>query len=65
MDFSGQNLNPVVFDTSANRRADIPLELEDDNIRDEVDALEVNFFAFCFTYYPVKPLLAPYSAQGS
>jgi len=42
MDFSGQNNNPQVFDTSANRRALIPLDDEDDNVVDELDALEVD-----------------------
>lgn len=46
MDFSGQNENPVVFDTSANRRVIIPLDQEDDNVKDEIDALEVVFFSF-------------------
>jgi hypothetical protein len=41
MDFSGQNENPVVFDTSSNRRATIPLEQEDDSVIDEIDSLEV------------------------
>ena len=41
MDFSGQNENPVVFDTSANRRAVVPLDQEDDNVPDEIDNLEV------------------------
>ncbi len=41
MDFSGQNENPVVFDTSANRRAVVPLDQEDDSVQDEIDSLEV------------------------
>ena len=43
MDFSGQNENPVVFDTSANRRAAVPLDQEDDSVKDEIDSLEVCF----------------------
>ena len=46
MDFSGQNINPVVFDTSSNRRSEIPLDEEDDNVKDEIDALEVLFSFF-------------------
>jgi hypothetical protein len=41
MDFSGQNVNPRVFDTSANRRALLPLDDEDDGISDELDSQEV------------------------
>mmetsp|Transcript_5557 Transcript_5557/g.10808 ORF Transcript_5557/g.10808 Transcript_5557/m.10808 type:complete len:167 (+) Transcript_5557:36-536(+) len=41
MDFSGQNENPQVFDTSANRRAKVSLDEEDDQVPDEFDALEV------------------------
>jgi len=41
MDFSGQNNNPKVFDTSANRRSELSLDEEDDSVVDELDSLEV------------------------
>lgn len=41
MDFSGQNENPQVFDTTANRRVVTPLDEEDDSTVDNFDALEV------------------------
>ena len=41
MDFTGQNSNPVVFDTSTNVRKSVSLDEEDDEVIDEVDAMEV------------------------
>jgi hypothetical protein len=41
MDFTGQNSNPVVFDTSTNVRKSVSLDEEDDEVIDEVDTMEV------------------------
>jgi hypothetical protein len=59
MDFSGQNENPIVFDTSSNRRAVIPLEQEDDNVNDEIDSLEVlsEFYNIIFAFLDTEILL--------
>eukprot|EP00281_Chroomonas_sp_CCMP1168_P021065 CAMPEP_0206233894 /NCGR_PEP_ID=MMETSP0047_2-20121206/12271_1 /ASSEMBLY_ACC=CAM_ASM_000192 /TAXON_ID=195065 /ORGANISM="Chroomonas mesostigmatica_cf, Strain CCMP1168" /LENGTH=165 /DNA_ID=CAMNT_0053657885 /DNA_START=200 /DNA_END=697 /DNA_ORIENTATION=+ len=55
MDFSGQNNNPQVFDTSANRRANLPLDEEDDSVEDALDALEI-FDLIRDTLDPEHPL---------
>jgi hypothetical protein len=48
MDFSGQNVNPRVFDTSANRRVLLSLDEEDDAVTDELDSLEVTCTSYIF-----------------